>query len=116
MHTKKGLGKLSSRFVLIESERLLYRGPEADHPTEIWDYPRGCWVPYRCAGPKKKGWGRQITPTAAGALKKNNPAAEHFMYYDMPPWSQPLRQAYIDATMPDHVKRAISTRERRTKP
>jgi len=92
----------------MESEGLLYRGPATDHPTEIWDYPRARWVPYRYAGPEKKGWGRQVTPTAAKALKKNNPAAEHFMYYDAPPWSQPLGRAYRDSVMPEHVKKRIA--------
>jgi len=103
-----GSTKLTKKFVLIESEGLLYRGSEAAHPTEIWDYPRGRWVHYRSAGRQKKGWGRQITPTAASALKKNNPDAEHFMYYDTPPWSQPLSQAYYDAVMPEHVKKRIA--------
>ncbi len=94
--------------MLIESEGLLYRGQGVDHPTEIWDYPRARWVHYRYAGPKEKDWGRQITPASAKALKKNNPAAEHFMYYDTPPWSQPLSQAYHDAVMPEHVKKRIA--------
>jgi hypothetical protein len=101
---------------LIESEGLLYRGPSVDHPTEIWDYPRGGWARYRNAGPQKKGWGRRIMPTVARALKKNNPAAEHFMYYDTPPWSQPLSQAYFDATMPDHIKGILSARGRPRNP
>lgn len=105
--------KLNKKFVLIESEGLLYRGPAADHPTEIWDYPRGRWVSYRHAGREKKGWGRRITPAAAGALKKNNPAAEHFMYYDTPPWSQPLSQAYHDAVMPEHIRKRIAENQSR---
>jgi hypothetical protein len=80
--------KSEQKPVLIESEGLLYRGPTANHPTEIWDYPRGRWVRYMDAGPKQKGWGKRITSTQAARLKTNNPSAEHFLYYDMPPWSQ----------------------------
>ena len=67
---------MNKKLVLIESEGLLYRGPAADYPTEIWDYPRARWVPYR--------------------------------YYDTPPWSQPLSQAYHDTVMPEHVKKHIA--------
>jgi hypothetical protein len=65
-------------------------------------------VPHRDAGLKETGWGRRITPAAARALKKSNPAAEHFMYYDVPPWSQPPTQAYLDAVTPEHVKKRIA--------
>jgi len=100
--------KLSKKFVLIEFEGLLYRGPGADHPTEIWDYPRGCWVPYKYTGDQQTSWGREITPTTAATLKNNNLAAEHFMYYDTPPWSQPLSKTYRDAVTPEHVKKRIA--------
>lgn len=77
--------------MFIESEGILYRGPSPDHPEEVWDYPRKRWVAYRWKGPQPKGWGREIDGDRAEALKVNNPDAEHFMYYDVPPWSQPLR-------------------------
>ena len=99
---------MSKKLVLIESEGLLYRGPTANHPTEVWVYPRGGWAPYGYAGQKEKDWGKQITARRAARLKKNNPAAEHFKYYDTPPWSQPLSEAYLDSVMPEHVRKRIA--------
>jgi hypothetical protein len=95
-------------FVLIESEGLLYRGPSADHPQEVWDYPRRRWVPYMDAGPQKDSWGKPINAEQAERLKSNNSSAEHFMYYDEPPWLQPTSQAYWNRVLPDHIKKALA--------
>jgi hypothetical protein len=103
---------VGKKLVLIESEGVLYRGPTATHPTEVWVYPRGGWVPYGYAGQKEKGWGKRITARHAARLKKNNAAAEHFNYYDTPPWSQPASDAYIAAVIPDHVKRRVAKLQR----
>jgi hypothetical protein len=96
------------KLVLVESEGLLYRGLSADHPIEIWDYPRKRWVSYEDAGRKRKGWGRQISSARANRLKKDNPDAEHFAYYDIPPWLQPPSQAWLDAVLPDLVKKHVA--------
>lgn len=106
---------VTEKFVLIESEGLLYRGPAPDHPTAIWDYPRGRWVPYRYAGQQESGWGEEITSERAESLKTNNPSAEHYRYYDKPPWSQPLSQAYVDAITPETVRKAQVARDRKSK-
>lgn len=81
----------------------MYRGLRADHPIDIWDYPRGRWVPYADAGPRERGWGRQINFAQARRLKKNNPGAEHFVYYDIPPWLHRSSQGYLGTVLPDHV-------------
>ena len=39
----------------------------------------------------------------AERLKVHNPDAEHFMYYDLPPWRQPLGDNYLDTIMPSRV-------------
>ena len=63
------------------------------------------------------GWGKEIALDQAARLKTDNMAAVHFMYYDTPPWSQPLSQAYCDAVLPAHVKKALAeARGRSTKP
>ena len=72
--------------ILIESEGLLFRGLSATHPTEVWDYPRKRWTLYKGAGTKPEGWGMQITKERAEELKTDNPDAEHYLYYDTPPW------------------------------
>src|SRR4051812_21242537 len=101
-----------SNMVLIEIEGLLYRGHSANHPLEIWDYPRGRWVPFAEAGVMRQGRGKQIDAQAAEKLKVNNADAEHYMYYDTPPWLQPLGQAYRDAVLPEHIKKRIAERSR----
>lgn len=89
--------KRRKKSVPIELEGLLFRGPTANYPTEIWDYPRRRWVRYMDAGPKERGWGKRITSSQATRLKTNNPSAEHYMYYDTPPWSQlPVGELLID--------------------
>lgn len=95
------------KLFLIEFEGLLYRGPAPSHPTEIWDYPRGGWVPFKDAGTRHEGWGKAINSTRAATLKKDNPHAEHFLYYDTPPWSQPLSESYYAAVRPDHLTRLL---------
>lgn len=75
--------------ILIESnEGLLYRGPDVLNPTEVWDYPRKAWVPYVHRLSSNEGWAREIDEVRAEQLKTNNPNAEHYMYYDTPPWAQ----------------------------
>ena len=110
MLKSKAAKKLKTKgiMVLIESEGLLYRGPESNYPTEVWHYPRGYWVPFEYAGRKEKAWGKKITARQAARLKKDNPAAEHFMYYDIPPWLQPPSQEYLDAVRPEHVKQRVA--------
>lgn len=74
--------------VYIESEGLLYRGPSVAEPEEIWHYPGQRWVPYPgYTGPVAEDWGREIDAQRAGMLKTNNWNAEHFRYYDIPPWT-----------------------------
>lgn len=90
--------------VLMVSEGILFRGPEVNHPTEVWDYPRKNWVSYKSAGLKVAGWSSLISSAAAEALKFNNPAAEHFQHFDSPPWSQPLSEKYKVATTPTHLR------------
>ena len=89
--------KPRKKSVLIESEGLLFRGRTANHPTEIWDYPRRPWVGYMDAGPTEKGWGKRIKSIQADRLKANNSTAEHYMYSDAPLWSQaPASELLID--------------------
>ena len=95
---------------LIESEGLLYRGTDLANPAEIWDYPRRQWVAFH-GGPFVGAPGRKIGADEAEQLKVNNPAAEHFLYYDDPPWRQPLSQAYRDTLTPQHVKDTIRKRQ-----
>jgi hypothetical protein len=90
---------------------LLYRGDDPGAPTEIWDYPRKRWVPYH-GGPFHGAPGRVLDDAEAEQLKVNNAAAEHFMYYDIPPWLQQLSPEYLDAVMPPGVKEAIAARRR----
>ena len=105
----------NNKLVLIESEGLLFRGGKANHPIDIWDYPRGRWVRFKDAGPKKDGWGTLIDSKRADQLKSNNPHAEHFRYYDTPPWSQPLGQAWREAVLPDYFKKILAARSREPK-
>jgi hypothetical protein len=106
--------KLMRKYILIESEGLLYRGPNPNCPIDIWRYPTREWVHFKDGGPKQPGWGEKITVERAERLKTNNPAAEHFMYYDTPPWSQPLGPGYDDGALPRHLKgRLCRVRPRR---
>ncbi len=74
--------------VYIESEGLLFRGPSATEPEEIWHYPGQRWVPYPSyESPVAQDWGCEIDAQRAEILKTNNGDAEHFRYYDFPPWS-----------------------------
>lgn len=76
------------RMMFIEREGLLFRGSNPRHPEEIWHYTEKRWVPYRYyGGEEPEGWGQEVSEARAEALKVNNPHAEHFLYYDMPPWS-----------------------------
>ena len=95
----------------IESEGLLYRGDDPVAPTEIWDYPRKRWVPYH-GGPFHLPPGRPIDDAEAERLKVDNPNAEHYRYYDIPPWRQPLSDAYLDAVTPPGMKEAIGARRK----
>jgi hypothetical protein len=97
-----------NNMILIESEGILYRGPSADMPAEVWDYPRKQWVKYRAAGPHQEGWGVEIDAKRAEELKTNNVHAEHFLYYDTPPWSQPVSTEYLEAITPDYLKKALA--------
>ena len=73
--------------ILIESEGLLFRGPSIDEPTEVWHYFSRKWVPYRPLGGMSGGpFGVQIDDERAEGLKSDNLDAEHFGYYDIPPW------------------------------
>ena len=74
---------------LFANEGILYRGTNKTNPEEVWHYPRKCWVPYRegALDPKRT---TEIGAEAAERLKSNNPSAEHYCYYDTPPWSQGL--------------------------
>ena len=75
--------------VFIESDGLLYRGPTVREPVEIWHYPDGEWVPFRYyTGQEPEGWGKEIDEARAEALKVDNWSAEHYRYYDIPPWLQ----------------------------
>ena len=89
----------------IESEGILYRGSGPDCPDEVWDYPRKKWVPYADAGPQQFGVWVEVDEARAESLKSDNPAAEHYMYYDTPPWAQPLSQEYHEAMMPPAIRR-----------
>lgn len=80
----------------IEHEGLLYRGDDPAAPSEVWDYPRKRWVRFH-EGTSAGGPGRPIDEAEADRLKVNNPRAEHFLYYDTPPWRQPVNDAYWDA-------------------
>lgn len=74
--------------MLIEGEGLLFRGSNSRHPEEIWHYTQKRWVPYRYySGEEPEGWGQEVSEARAEALKVNNPHAEHYLYYDIPPWS-----------------------------
>ena len=73
--------------MLIESEGLLFRGPSPDRPTEIWDYVQqnGCLsAPGTWTGQHASGV--QIDERRAERLKTDNVDAEHYRYYDFPPW------------------------------
>ncbi len=89
----------------IEYEGLLYRGDDLSSPGEIWDYPRKRWVAFHDAAFREPG--RAISDAEAEALKVNNPAAEHFLYYDIPPWRRLQSEADRDAITPDHMKAAV---------
>ena len=75
--------------VLIESEGILYRGPNLRRPTEVWHYTRNEWVP-NCFldSQRENDFGVEIDEQRAESLKTDNLDAEHFMYYDTPPWLQ----------------------------
>jgi hypothetical protein len=69
--------------ILIESdEGILYRGNAVLDPAEVWDYPRKHWVPFVHRPTIEPGWGREIDEARAEVLKTDNPAAEHYPYYD----------------------------------
>ena len=95
--------------ILIESEGLLYRGTDLFAPEEVWDYPRKRWVPYHDG--RWHAPGTVINEARAETLKHDNPAAEHFMYYDSPPWRQPLGEAYLEAVRSPKVREAIARRQ-----
>lgn len=73
-------------------EGILYRGTNLTQPEEVWDYPRKRWVPYsqHALEPGDPQW---ISDAEAKALMVDNAAAEHFRYYDTPPWAQPAPDA-----------------------
>ena len=73
--------------MFIESDGLLFRGPSVNKPQEIWHYVEKRWVPYRhYRGPVSDDWGQEIDAERAETLKIDNWDAEHFRYYDIPPW------------------------------
>ena len=96
--------------MLIESEGLLFSGPAPNQPEQVWNYPRGTWVPYRYAGPKEPGWGVEISEARAARLRSNNPDAEHYLYYDQSPWAPPPSKVYAAAVTPKWIKRLIALR------
>ncbi len=74
--------------MLIEEDGLLFRGPALNEQREIWHYTQKKWVPYRYYdGPTDDHRAHEIGSERAEELKVNNPHAEHFLYYDTPPWS-----------------------------
>jgi hypothetical protein len=95
----------------IECEGLLYRGNDIGAPTEIWDYPRKRWVRFH-GGPFAGTPGREIEDAEAELLKAENAAAEHFLWFDIPPWIQPRSPAYRRAVVPKPVRDAIAARLR----
>ena len=96
----------------IEFEGLLYRGSDLRSPTEVWNYPEKCWVAYRGGPWLTERSGIQIDDARAEALKANNRDAEHFMYYDDPPWRQPMGESYSEAMTTDAIKQRIAVRQR----
>jgi hypothetical protein len=50
-----------SRWILIENEGALFRGPSVAWPREVWNGQT--WQPYAGASddPKPQGWGQRIT-------------------------------------------------------
>ena len=75
--------------MLIESEGILYRGPSLSQPTEVWHHSRKEWVRNCFLDPKgEKDFGIEIDEQRAESLKNGAGMAEHFMYYDAPPWLQ----------------------------
>ena len=75
--------------IVIEHEGLLYRGPDCNNPREIWHYVDKCWVTFsRFASDDADFWGIEIDAIRAESLKTNNWDAEHYRYYDTPPWAR----------------------------
>jgi hypothetical protein len=92
--------------ILISKDGILYRGFDTSAPTEVWDYPRKKWVTYH-GGTKPVGWGKEIDESAAEKLKSNNADAEPYLYYDTPPWAQPLSESYSERVVPGRVRPSI---------
>ena len=81
--------KGSADLIFIENEGLLYRGLDCNDPKEIWHYVDQRWVAFRrFASDDADPWGQEIDGVRAENLKTNNRDAEHFRYYDTPPWSR----------------------------
>jgi len=75
--------------MLIESEGILYRGPSLSQPTEVWHHTRKEWVRNCFLDPNgETNLGVEIDEERAENLKNGAGMAEHFMYYDTPPWLQ----------------------------
>lgn len=72
---------------LFAAAGILYRGSNPTRPDEVWHYRAKQWVPYRqhALDPREV---REIDADHAERLKANNPDAEHYLYYDTPPWAQ----------------------------
>jgi hypothetical protein len=91
-------------------EGILFRGPDLVTPLEVWDHARKRWVTYH-GGPISRGTGEAVDAARAEVLKVDNPAAEHFFYYDDPPWRQPLGEAYHQAMLTPAIREAIARRQ-----
>lgn len=98
--------------MLIESEGLLYRGPDLCSPEEIWNYRAKTWVKY-WGGRLRPEEAVQVDEARAETLKYNSSVGEHFLWYDIPPWLQPLSDEYRKAMMSPAVLEAIEHRKAR---
>ncbi len=76
--------------MLLESrEGLLFRGSGVMNPIEVWHYGRKLWVAFNPRHePVYEGWAVEVSEVRSEALKHDNPSAEHYLYYDTPPWLQ----------------------------
>jgi len=96
--------------MLIEAGGILYRGPREDIASEVWNYPRMTWSRYyACRSGRIEG--RQIDEAEAEKLKYDNADAEHYLYYDIPPWiGAPLSDEYWRQVLPEHSWKIILER------
>lgn len=75
---------------LFAAAGILYRGADPTRPDEVWHYSAKRWAPY-CQHELDPAEVREIDAEQAERLKTNNPDAEHYLYYDTPPWAQGAR-------------------------